>query len=674
VSRFSRGGLGLLLVVSGLGLVPEGSVAAPTAVAGGRVLLQPPVRLTSGYSVAATAQQSTPLGAGQILNVRLSSYSKGVARIHSCSAPPSSGKVIFSYDIFETSVHKLITDVNTDCMTATTDVSYSIEKVGDATTDPRPDRLQYVALAPRALTIEAHVTPDALSSLDFGIGIPSEAQAAVVVVRADPVPAPQPNSQGVIQATVGSTGILPCGDFPTFTPYPEPQDFQASTAIDIAYVPLETNVGTPAETRFSGLCAISPYPVTLHVTLLGWLSQTGPDTYALPPTTTYNPLDVRPAGLVAISPTRVLDTRNVPGPVGGKVFAGTRTPIDFGRRASQTVSSVLMNVTVERPETSGFITVYPCGENVPTASNLNFVAGQTVANAMTVKLSDSDNVCIFTSSTTQLIVDVMGGYRLYGGSGSQSVTPTRLLDTREAVGVPVRSKAGADSTTLLRVDGAGGVPASGATAVTLNVTVDQPESAGFVTVYPCGESVPAASNLNYAVGQTIANLVTVKVGQDGDVCFYTSSSTHLIADLSAWYRPSLPAGFKELEPVRILDSRNALGVATRATLEAGSITTLGVAGRGGVPITGAEAVTMNVTVDQPQGGGFITVFPCGQGVPTASNINFARGQTIANLVTVKLAADGAVCIFASASAHLLADVAGYTTTTPDTFWEATLTH
>jgi hypothetical protein len=68
------------------------------------------------------------------------------------------------------------------------------------------------------------------------------------------------------------------------------------------------------------------------------------------------------------------------------------------------------------------------------------------------------------------------------------------------------------------------------------------------------------------------------------------------------------------------------------------------------------------------------VFPCGQDVPTASNLNYARRQTIANLVSVKLATNGTVCIFTSASAHVLADVAGYSTTTPNTMWESRLAH
>jgi hypothetical protein len=382
---------------------------------------------------------------------------------------------------------------------------------------------------------------------------------------------------------------------------------------------------------------------------------------------------IRPPGLVSTTPTRILDSRNAPEPRASKFGAGTSHPLSFGREPARRASAVVLNVTVDQPDSSGFITLYDCNQPRPDTSNLNYHLGQTIANAVSVKLSYDGDVCLFTSATTHVIVDFMGSYVSNGGSGSQAVAPLRLLDTRNAVGLPTRSRVNADSTSTLHVAGDGSVPAVGPEAVTLNVTVDQPETGGFVTVYPCGENVPTASNLNYAAGQTIANLVTVKVGQDGNVCFYSSGSTHLIADLAGWYQPGVLAGFKELDPVRVLDSRSAIGVSGTALLESGSVTILGVTGRGGVPASGAEAVTMNVTVDQPQADGFLTVFPCGQEVPTASNLNYARSQTVANLVNVKLAANGTVCIFTSASAHLLADIAGYSTTTPDTLWAATLT-
>ena len=84
--------------------------------------------------------------------------------------------------------------------------------------------------------------------------------------------------------------------------------------------------------------------------------------------------------------------------------------------------------------------------------------------------------------------------------------------------------------------GRGGVPASGAAAVVVNVTAVEPTAGGFLTVHPAGEARPNASNLNFVRGQTIANLVVAKVGADGEVSIYNAAgSTHVIADVAGWF-------------------------------------------------------------------------------------------------------------------------------------------
>ena len=40
----------------------------------------------------------------------------------------------------------------------------------------------------------------------------------------------------------------------------------------------------------------------------------------------------------------------------------------------------MLNVTVVDPTETGFLTVYPMGEPLPTASNLNFTPCRTVPN------------------------------------------------------------------------------------------------------------------------------------------------------------------------------------------------------------------------------------------------------------------------------------------------------
>ena len=65
-------------------------------------------------------------------------------------------------------------------------------------------------------------------------------------------------------------------------------------------------------------------------------------------------------------------------------------------------------MTVTDPAGAGFLTVYPCGTSRPTASNLNFVAGQTIPNAVLAKVGRAATVCVFTSTSTDIIVDVNG--------------------------------------------------------------------------------------------------------------------------------------------------------------------------------------------------------------------------------------------------------------------------
>ena len=115
------------------------------------------------------------------------------------------------------------------------------------------------------------------------------------------------------------------------------------------------------------------------------------------------------------------------------------------------------------------------------------------------------------------------------------------------------------SITQLQIHNRASVPAD-ASAVVLNVTVTQPERAGFVTVYPCGTDVPTASNINFLAGSTVANLVVSKIGADGTVCIFNSSAAHLVADVDGYfpavtsYQPARP-GPSARHPVRLPDHR-----------------------------------------------------------------------------------------------------------------------
>ena len=244
------------------------------------------------------------------------------------------------------------------------------------------------------------------------------------------------------------------------------------------------------------------------------------------------------------------------------------------------------------------------------------------------------------------------------------LTPSRLLDTRTGEGgniVPLNTGV----FTELNVAGVGGVPATGVTAVVMNVTVTEPTWFGFITAWPSGEPQPLVSNLNFVPGQTVPNLVTVKLGANGKVNLFNSiGSTHLIADVAGYYTATPPPSggrFTAVTPARLLDTRDGTGTGgnTAPIAQAASIN-LSVTGVGGVPSTGVSGVALNVTVDQPTGTGFLTVWPAGEARPNASTHNYVPGLTVANLVVSKVGANGQVSIFNSAgSSHVVADVIGY---------------
>ena len=149
--------------------------------------------------------------------------------------------------------------------------------------------------------------------------------------------------------------------------------------------------------------------------------------------------------------------------------------------------------------------------------------------------------------------------------GSSRPVPGSLRSrTRRASSTPAtagrRLPVGAGSTLELQVAGVAGVP-SNVDAVALNMTVVNAQAAGFATGYPCGQPRPEASNLNYAAGQTIPNLVIARPGTGGKVCIYSYSTSDVLADLSGFFPAG--SGFTPVpNPTRILDTRNGIGTST----------------------------------------------------------------------------------------------------------------
>jgi hypothetical protein len=301
----------------------------------------------------------------------------------------------------------------------------------------------------------------------------------------------------------------------------------------------------------------------------------------------------------------------------------------------------VLNVTAVSPSAGSFLTVYPSDVSRPLASNLNFPPGLNIPNLVVTKVGADGNVAVYNDQgSVDVVADVVGWYGSTGDSYN-ALSPNRILDTRTpGSGGPL----GAGQTRAVSVSGFGGVPASGATAVVLNVTAVAPSAASFLTVYPSDVGKPTASNLNFPPGVNIPNLVVVKVGSDGQVDVYNDQgAVDVIFDVVGWYG-STGSTYEPVPPSRIVDTRNGTGTPA-ASLAGGETRTITVAGVGGVPGSGISGVVVNVTAVAPTAGSFLTVYPTGVSQPVASNLNFGPGQNIPNLVFVKVGPGGAINLY-----------------------------
>ncbi|MHB8340573.1 MAG: fibronectin type III domain-containing protein [Mycobacteriales bacterium] len=265
-----------------------------------------------------------------------------------------------------------------------------------------------------------------------------------------------------------------------------------------------------------------------------------------------------------------------------------------------------------------------------------------------------------SAPTTPAPYNPLTPYRICDTRAGNSLAGTDAQCTGHTLGVAATLSIQVAGTTPSGSAG-GGVPASGATAVVLNVTATNPTAVSYLTVFPTGSATPLASNLNVAPGETVANLVEVALGSSGQVSIYNNrGSTDVVVDVQG-YVGAAPSGaglFNPLPPSRILDTRagrGALGPAQSLTLQ--------VTGAGGVPTSGVSGVVLNVTATDTTATSYFTVWPAGASRPTASNLNWAANATVPNRVVVPVSSSGAIEIYNNRGyADVIVDVGGWYTT------------
>jgi hypothetical protein len=357
-------------------------------------------------------------------------------------------------------------------------------------------------------------------------GVPADATAVMLNVTA------------VSPATPGYLTVYPTG-----TPRPDASNLHFGTGEVVPNL-VEVGTGTNGDISFT-----SSAPTNLVVDVEGYVASAADSG---PGASLYNPLS---------SPARICDTRvgnpssltggsaqcNGPNDNGDPLVAGGMISVQVAGVGGvpSNASAAILNVTDVNPTTAGYMTVFPSGTTPPTASNLNFAAGQVTANRVIVPLSANGSITISSSQSADVVVDVSGYFSSTGGTGAQYTTevePVRICDTRAG---NISNLSGADAqcngrtigpggTLTVQVTGMAGVPAN-AKAVVVNLTAVNPTTQTYLSVYP-GTTKVNASDLNPGRGEIRANVVVSAVTPNGTITISNAAgSVDVVADVQGWY-------------------------------------------------------------------------------------------------------------------------------------------
>jgi hypothetical protein len=229
---------------------------------------------------------------------------------------------------------------------------------------------------------------------------------------------------------------------------------------------------------------------------------------------------------ITLVPCRVLDTRNAIGPYGGPGFhAGEIRSVDIDDGPClgipPTATAYSVNLTVANPSAGGWITAWPTEAGKPFVSSVNYLAGETVANAAIIPAGTAGTIDLYSVAATHLIIDIngyfaegvvtsvfSGGGLAGGGTGAvalelaqggvdtghlgEGVVTDPKLATITAAGKVANSATTATpsnvANTIVSRDASGGFAAG---ALTLSGKLDQSSDEGFVSTGALGGVIPS---------------------------------------------------------------------------------------------------------------------------------------------------------------------------------------
>lgn len=328
--------------------------------------------------------------------------------------------------------------------------------------------------------------------------------------------------------------------------------------------------------------------------------------------------------------------------------------------------TVIGQLAVDEAREPGFITAYGCANGLPrdttgqiTRADLNYSGSITAtwSNRLIVQADGNGDICFYALTPVELIIDING---ISFDTGISSF-PNRRTDTRLATSERAAGQISGGKTLRLVIDAA-----VGGKTVIGHLAVDGVSELGFVTAYPCATGIPLdsmaavdRSDLNYigTVAATWSNRLVVEADAKGAVCFFTSARAHLVVDINGVTDAGITAYAN-----RRTDTRTGAGLPLVAPIAAGATLRLRVP-----EAEGGRIVLGQLAVDHVQAPGFVTAYPCADGIPVnvageidRSDLNYNGdvARTWSNRLIVAADINGEICLFSSAVAEMIVDING----------------
>ncbi|GAB3928459.1 hypothetical protein GCM10029976_026240 [Kribbella albertanoniae] len=370
---------------------------------------------------------------------------------------------------------------------------------------------------------------------------------------------------------------------------------------------------------------------------------------------------------------RLLDTGTTP--VTANPTPVTSTFTGRGGIPATGVAALSVNITVVNPTVAGNLVASPAGQTRPSVSGILFAASQTYASASSVlRLNASGQAAFFNTSsgTVRILVDVAGYYTTddatTGGSRYVPVKQTRILDTRNKIGVPTNTAVPAKTAISFPVAGVGGLPAAGAitsVAITLTglVTTSPVGAAGGMVIYPAGATAPGVAHGSWPPGRSKSSTVVTRVAANGQATLVNTSGSpvHFLGEVTGYYTTAANSAVASSRITTLPTAARVLDTGGTTLVGAGVGRTFKVAGLGGLPATGVAAVSANLIVATKATSGDVVAYPAGETAPVATDTITLPTHYSFNQIVVRPNAAGEITILnrSNAGARFYLDVSGY---------------